>query len=50
MRIHVLFLGNSHTYFNYMPQMLAHLVMSEVRGFDITVAQCTGEGAGLAWH
>jgi len=50
MRLQVLFLGNSHTYFNYMPQILAHLVSSKNRGFELTVDQCTGEGAGLAWH
>jgi hypothetical protein len=50
MHLQVLFLGNSHTYFNYMPQMLAHLVASEDRGFELSVDQCTGEGAGLAWH
>jgi len=30
--------------------MLAHLVSSEDRGFNLAVDQCTGEGAGLAWH
>ena len=50
MNLKVLFLGNSHTYFNYMPQMLAQLVTSEDRGFKLGVDQCTGEGAGLAWH
>ena len=47
---HVLFIGNSHTYYNYMPQMLSMLVKSENRGFEPTIDQCTGEGAGLAWH
>jgi len=46
----VLFIGNSHTYFNYMPQMLAALVNAEDRGFKLAVHQCTGEGAGLEWH
>ncbi len=50
MILKVLFLGNSHTYFNYMPQMLAMLVDSEDRGFELVLDQCTGEGAGLAWH
>ena len=47
---HVLFIGNSHTYYNYMPQMLSMLVKSENRGSELTIDQCTGEGAGLAWH
>ena len=47
---HVLFIGNSHTYYNYMPQMLSMLVKSENRGFELTIDQCTGEGAGLEWH
>ena len=47
---HVLFIGNSHTYYNYMPHMLSMLVKSENRGFELTIDQCTGEGAGLAWH
>lgn len=50
MRIRILFVGNSHTYFNYMPQMLAHLVAAESHGVDLVVDQVTGEGAGLAWH
>ena len=50
MLLNVLFIGNSHTYFNYMPQMLSTLVDAEDRGFELAVDQCTGEGAGLAWH
>lgn len=46
----VLFIGNSHTYYNYMPQMLSMLVNSENRGFELTIDQCTGEGTGLDWH
>ena len=46
----VLFIGNSHTYYNDMPQMLSMLVHSENRGFEPAIDQCTGEGAGLAWH
>jgi len=50
MTTNVLFIGNSHTYLNYMPQMLLMLVESEDRGFEFMVDQCTGEGAGLEWH
>jgi hypothetical protein len=50
MLLNVLFIGNSHTYLNYMPQMLLALVNSEDRGFELAVDQCTGEGAGLEWH
>ena len=46
----VLFIGNSHTYYNYMPRMLSALVDSENRGFELVVDQCTGEGADLKWH
>jgi len=48
--LNVLFIGNSHTYLNYMPRMLSTLVDSEDRGFELAVDQCTGEGAGLEWH
>ena len=50
MFLKVLFIGNSHTYFNFMPRMLSTLVDSEDRGFRLLPDQCTGEGAGLAWH
>ncbi|MFC1878082.1 hypothetical protein ACFL2E_12570 [Thermodesulfobacteriota bacterium] len=50
MLMNVLFIGNSHTYLNYMPRMLSGLVTSEDRGFELAVGQCTGEGADLAWH
>ncbi len=46
----VLFIGNSHTYLNYMPQMLLALVSAEDRGFELDVDQCTGEGVSLEWH
>jgi len=50
MLINVLFIGNSHTYLNYMPQMLLALVSAEDRGFELEVDQCTGEGVSLEWH
>lgn len=46
----VLFIGNSHTYFNYMPRMLSVLVDSADRDLGLAVDQCTGEGASLQWH
>jgi hypothetical protein len=46
----VLFIGNSHTYLNFMPRMLLALVNGEDRGFQLMVDQCTGEGASLKWH
>lgn len=46
----VLFIGNSHTYFNYMPKMLSMLVDSAGPDFELNVDQCTGEGASLEWH
>ena len=39
----VLFIGNSHTYQNFMPQMLSMLVNSENRGFELAIDQCTGK-------
>ena len=50
MAIKVLFIGNSHTYLNYMPQMFAALANSETGGFEVMVEQYTGEGASLEWH
>jgi hypothetical protein len=50
MTINVLFIGNSHTYLNYMPQMLLMLVDAGDRGFELMVDQSTGEGASLKWH
>jgi hypothetical protein len=50
MKLNVLFIGNSHTYLHYMPQMLVGLVKAEDRGFDLAVDQSVGEGAGLEWH
>ena len=46
----VLFIGNSHTYLNFMPQMLLALVNAGDRGHELMVDQCTGEGASLEWH
>jgi hypothetical protein len=46
----VLFIGNSHTYLNFMPQMLLALVNAGDRGFELLVDQCIGEGASLEWH
>jgi hypothetical protein len=48
--LNLLFIGNSHTYLNYMPQMLAALANSETGGFEVVVEQYTGEGASLEWH
>ena len=50
MPLKVLFIGNSHTYLNYMPRMLAALAAAGGRGFELAVDQCTGEGVGLEWH
>ena len=50
MVLNILFIGNSHTYYNHMPQMLSVLIDSENRGFELTIRQCTGDGVGLDWH
>lgn len=44
----ILFIGNSHTYLHYMPQLLAGL--AEKQSKTIYTEQITGEGAGLEWH
>jgi hypothetical protein len=46
----VLFVGNSHTYLHYMPQMLRELVHADDSGFELIIDQITGEGVGLEWH
>jgi hypothetical protein len=48
MSYRVLFIGNSHTYLHYMPQLLTGLARS--RGTTVLTEQCIGEGASLAWH
>jgi len=50
MTMDVLFIGNSHTYLNFMPQMLRALTNADEHDFEVMVDQCTGEGASLAWH
>ena len=50
MSANVLFIGNSHTYLNFMPQMLLALVNAGDPGPELMVDQCTGEGASLEWH
>jgi hypothetical protein len=50
MKLNILFIGNSHTYLHYMPQMLAQLVKAANCGFDLEVDQSIGEGASLEWH
>ena len=44
----ILFIGNSHTYLHYMPQLLAGMAKS--KGKTLTTEQLVGEGASLAWH
>lgn len=48
--IRVLFIGNSHTYLHYMPEMLEQLSACGTAGREILTDQVTGEGADLAWH
>ena len=50
MALKVLFIGNSHTYLNFMPQMLLALASVKDRGKALVVDQCTGKGASLGWH
>ena len=46
--LRILFIGNSHTYLHYMPQLLTGL--AQHKGRTIATEQSIGEGAGLAWH
>jgi hypothetical protein len=50
MALNVLFIGNSHTYLHYMPQMLVKLAEGAGRGIALHVDQVTGERAALQWH
>lgn len=50
MKKRVLFIGNSHTYLHYMPQMLKQLVLAGDREIELGVDQSVGEGASLEWH
>ena len=50
MKLRVLFIGNSHTYLHYMPQMLEQLVNAANCELDLEVDQSIGEGASLEWH
>ena len=49
-RLELLFIGNSHTYLNDMPGILAALVDAEDRGFRLKTDQRTGKGVSLEWH
>ncbi len=50
MRLNILFIGNSHTYLHYMPQMFVELAHAADKGIRLNADQITGEGAGLQWH
>ena len=44
----VLFIGNSHTYFNDMPQMVKEL--ANAAGEELHVTMLTKGGMDFAWH
>ena len=48
--MNILFIGNSHTYLHYMPQMLGELARTADSDLSLNIDQITGEGAGLQWH
>ena len=50
MELQVLFIGNSHTFLHYMPQMLTELVRAAGRGVQLHAEQGVGDGASLEWH
>lgn len=46
----ILFVGNSHTYLHYMPQMLAQLATAGSGELKLSADQIVGEGSSLEWH
>ena len=46
----MLFIGNSHTFLHYMPQMLTELVRAAGQGWMLQAEQSVGDGASLEWH
>jgi hypothetical protein len=50
MELQVLFIGNSHTFLHYMPQMLTELVRAAGQGWMLQAEQSVGDGASLEWH
>jgi len=50
MKKRVLFIGNSHTYLHYMPQMLEQLVLAGDCHFELEADQSVGEAVSLEWH
>jgi len=50
MKLNILFIGNSHTYLHYMPQMLGQLVLAGDCNFELEADQSVGEGVSLEWH
>lgn len=49
MMLKILFIGNSHTYFNDMPAMVAELFQSRL-GKEVHVTMLTFPGGELRWH
>ena len=45
----ILFIGNSHTYFNDMPALVAEL-FEQVLGQEIHVTMLASPGVPLRWH
>jgi hypothetical protein len=48
--VSVLFIGNSHTYYHEMPQMLVRLAEAGNPHSTIAVEQSTASGVSLEWH
>jgi len=46
----VLFIGNSHTYYNDMPQMVVKLADAAVHERNLEAEQSIGNGVSLEWH
>jgi len=46
----ILFIGNSHTYLHYMPQMLSGMVQASGRRIRLRVEQSVGHRVSLEWH
>jgi hypothetical protein len=50
MTMRLLFVGNSHTYLNYMPQMVKRLVEASGHRSPVEVDQSVGDSVSLEWH
>ncbi len=50
MTMRLLFVGNSHTYLNYMPQMVKRLIEASAPRTPVEVDQSVSDSVSLEWH